>query len=189
MTITVQGSAPYLSPDAQQRTKSRPLDCVQRSKAYTDQYRTYRPTPSNKPRPDHSATYNGQYRTRIRTVSISQHPTATVVLITRLGTMAITVQGSVPYLSLDANSKPRPDPTRVYTSKPHPDHPLSYNGHCRTMISTVRIARRQTASHVSATKLGTMAITVQGSAPYQSSDTQQETTPVSYTHLTLPTKA
>ena len=177
MTITVQGSAPYLSPDAQQRTKSRLLDCVQRSKAYNDQYRTYRPTPNNKPRPDHSATYNGQYRTRIRTVSISQHPTATVVLITRLGTMAITVQGSVPYLSLDAKSKPRPDPTRVRTNKPRPHYPLSYNGHCRTTISTVPISKRPKAIVVLTTRLGAaMAITVQESAPYPSLGAKQQTT-------------
>ena len=106
MTITVQGSAPYLSPDAQQRTKSRLLDFVQRSKAYNDQYRTYRPTPNNKPRPDHSATYNGQYRTMTSaTVPMAQCQAANRVRANRFGKMVITVQGSAPYLSPDAKQE------------------------------------------------------------------------------------
>ena len=106
MAITGQGSAPYLYPDVSQQTTSRLLGFVRRSKACNDQYRTYRPRPNNKPRPGHSATYNGQYRTTISTtVSIFQRPTATAVLTTRLGVMALIVQQSAPHKSDDAKQQ------------------------------------------------------------------------------------
>ena len=111
MAITVQGSVQYVSPDDQQQTTSRLLGYVQRSKAYNDQYRTYRSALNKKPRPNHSATNNGQYCTTISTIPISQRPTATVVLTTRLGTMAITVQGLVQYLSLGAKQQTASQPT------------------------------------------------------------------------------
>ena len=106
MAITVQGSVQYVSPDDQQQPPSRPLCFVQWPLSYNDQHRTNRPTPNNKPRPDHSATYNGQYRTTISTtVSIFQRPTATAVLTTRLGVMALIVQQSAPHKSDDAKQQ------------------------------------------------------------------------------------
>ena len=146
MAITGQGSAPYLPPDVSQQTTPRLLGSVRRSKAYSDQYRTYRPTPNNKPRPGHSATYNGQYRTTISTVPVSHRPTATVVLTTRLGAMTITVNGSVPYLSLGAKQ------------------PI-----------TSRLPEFVPANHVLTTRFRTMAIAVQRSVSYPSSDAQQRT--------------
>ena len=107
LAIIEQGSVPYISLDNEQQATAQLLGWVQWPLPYKDQHRTYLPTPNNKPRPDHSVTYNDQKHTTISNVPIARHPTTNHVPITLLQTTVInsTVQRSIPYASPNAQQQ------------------------------------------------------------------------------------
>ena len=71
-----------------------------------DQYRTYIPTKNSKSGPDHRVSYAVHYCTKIIIVAIFRCQTAKHLRTTQLGAIGITVHGSVPYLSPDAQQQP-----------------------------------------------------------------------------------
>ena len=146
--------------------------------------------PNTTPRPDHPVSYIGYYCGTFKTEPISRRQTPNHVPTTGFRTIAIIIQGSVPYESLDDKQQTTTQPPgwmqwpllykvqfstflRTTNSKPRPDYSVTYNGQKRTTISTVPIARRSTRNHVPITLLQTTGSTVQRSVPYLSPNAQQ----------------
>ena len=171
---SVQRPVPHLSHDAQQQTTSRSLCYLQRSIPYKDPYHIYLPTPNSDGRPDHSVGYNGHYRARISTVSISRrkqqttsrpHPSSYQQTTSRPPAF---VKWPLPYNDQYRTYRPMP------SSKPRLSHPVGYNGHYRTRIGTVSIFRYPTTNYVLTTPLRATVSIVKRSVPYLSPDGQQQ---------------